>query len=198
MITASELATRLGVSRGRVSQMVAEGKLDGCFKGEGRARRFDPQLAAAALNQRLDIGQQVGNGAQARAARAALSRPAGVATEGLLPPTDDDNYKLYRTEKAREEAIRLRRQNRLEEGTAVLAAEAARETARALQAELTAVDAWVSTLARTLADTAGIDYLEARATIRASWRDHREKRAAALRIQADTATPTDAEAEADL
>lgn len=197
MVTGSELARKLGVTRGRVSQWVAEGKLDGCFKGAGHQRRFDPEAAAAALNRSLDQGQQLGNGAASRAARAALAQGEAKPTDGLLPIGDEHDYQLHRAAKVREEVRRLARQNALEEGTAVLAAEAARETARALQQEIASVDAWVNDAARRLADELGIDYLQARATLRASWRDHREARAAALRTQAASATETAAETEAN-
>ena len=56
-MNATQLATELGITKGRVSQYVSEGKLDGCFTGDGRARRFDVGKVRAALDQRLDPGQ---------------------------------------------------------------------------------------------------------------------------------------------
>ena len=37
-VNATTLAQRLGVSKARISQYVAQGTLAGCFTGEGRAR----------------------------------------------------------------------------------------------------------------------------------------------------------------
>lgn len=197
MITASELARQLGVSRGRVSQLVSEGKLDGCYSGEGHGRRFDLEAAAAALNRRLDQGQQLGNGSASRAARRAIARPADPRPDTELPLGDQHDYQLHRAAKVREEARRLRRQNMLEEGTAVLASDAARHAASALQAEIAATDAWLNDVAREISDEKGTDYLETRAILRASWRRHREHREAALRVIAETATETEAEAKAN-
>ena len=52
-LNTTELAARLAVSKARVSQYVSEGKLDGCYVGEGRARRFDLDKVATALGRRL-------------------------------------------------------------------------------------------------------------------------------------------------
>lgn len=67
MITASELAKTLGISRQRVHQYVQAGKLDGCFSGAGSLRRFDLAKSAEALGKRLDPGQLMGNGAATKA-----------------------------------------------------------------------------------------------------------------------------------
>ena len=47
-VNATTLAQRLGVSKARISQYVAQGTLAGCFTGEGRARRFDLDLVQKA------------------------------------------------------------------------------------------------------------------------------------------------------
>ena len=72
-VTASALAIKLGVSRGRISQFVREGKLAECFTGVGRNRRFDLEKSACALGHRLDAGQLMGNGAGTRAALDAIA-----------------------------------------------------------------------------------------------------------------------------
>ena len=63
LLTATQLAKKLDVTRGRISQYVSAGKLDGCFSGSGRQRRFDLDKVKAALQHRLDPGQMMGNGA---------------------------------------------------------------------------------------------------------------------------------------
>lgn len=68
LLNSGDLAKALNVSKGRVSQYVSEGKLAGCYSGDGRARRFDLAKAAAALGRQLHPGQMMGNGAQTRAA----------------------------------------------------------------------------------------------------------------------------------
>ena len=49
MATGSELARIFGVSKQRVHQWVKEGKLNGCYTGEGHFRRFDLGKCAEAL-----------------------------------------------------------------------------------------------------------------------------------------------------
>uniref|UniRef100_UPI0035AD9C30 hypothetical protein n=1 Tax=Paenirhodobacter enshiensis TaxID=1105367 RepID=UPI0035AD9C30 len=67
-LTTTELAVRLGLSKGRISQYVSEGKLAGCYRGDGRSRRFDLAAATAALGRGLDLGQMTGNGLNTRRA----------------------------------------------------------------------------------------------------------------------------------
>ena len=88
----TQLANELGISKGRVSQWVSEGKLDGCYTGDGRARRFDVEKVRAALQHRLDPGQLLGNGADTRRrlredeARPEADAPAAPPQrEGELP-----------------------------------------------------------------------------------------------------------------
>ncbi len=71
-IRASELAGKLGLSRGRISQLVRDGVFDGCFRGSGRDRRFDLDKCAAAYHK-LDPGQRLGNGAKTQKAIARIA-----------------------------------------------------------------------------------------------------------------------------
>jgi len=84
-LSSSELAATLKVSKARVSQYVSERKLEGCYSGEGRARRFDLAKVAVALGRTLDPGQMMGNGA---ATKSALRRI--VPLPGLGPDQDDE------------------------------------------------------------------------------------------------------------
>ena len=62
-ITKGEFARRRGVSPGRVSQWLSEGKISGAaIIGEGRAALIDEVLACEQLGLRLDTGQRTGNG----------------------------------------------------------------------------------------------------------------------------------------
>ncbi|MBP1806471.1 hypothetical protein [Rubellimicrobium aerolatum] len=211
MVRASELAERLSVSRARVSQYVADGKLAGCYVGEGQARRFDSDKCFEALGRRLDPGQMMGNGAGTRQALAVqremgeqapprmlpLPPPTGGgATE--LPAGDGDRYELARTLKAEEEARRLRRQNLEAEGTFVLAAEAARQTQRLIAQEVAEFETVLREASRRVADELGVDYKSVRQILVATWRGHRAHRSEALVQAADAADLTPAEGEADV
>src|SRR5690606_17526752 len=132
----------LSVSKARISQYVSEGKLDGCYTGTGRSRRFDLDKVAIALGRSLHPGQMMGNGASTREslrninAEEVSAAPRQQRSDAPLPVGDADRYEMARTLKAEEEARRLRRQNMAEEGTWVLASEVERHTARAMGQEI--------------------------------------------------------------
>jgi hypothetical protein len=207
-LSSSELADTLKVSRGRVSQYVKEGKLEGCYQGNGRDRRFDLVKVASALGRSLDPGQMMGNGAETRRQLGRIAplpglgpdsdaddeplpqpaqKPAVQKADTELAPNDPTRYELARTQKAEEEARALRRRNAEAEGTMVLASEAAQQVTKLIGREVQAMEAVLQTGARAIADKLGVDYREARAILTGVWRDHRARRATELSAEAATA-----------
>lgn len=229
LLNSGDLAKALNVSKGRVSQYVSEGKLAGCFTGDGRARRFDLDKAATALGRQLHPGQMLGNGAGTRAAirtvvqrkdtgpvQGQLGRDAGIERTGdddddsapiparlqrdggELTPRDPDRYDLARTQKAEEEARRLRRLNAEAEGTFVLAAEVERQVARMLSQEVAEIEAVLRDGARKVADKLGVDFKAVRQLLMEQWRSHRASRATALQDQANGSGPSADEVAGDI
>jgi transcriptional regulator with XRE-family HTH domain len=204
-VNATELAKVLGLTKGRISQYVSSGQLDGCFTGTGRARRFDLAASARALNRRLDKGQLMGNGATTRKRLRDIedsdqgqalpqARPASPPQEsGQLGGEDPDRYELARTLKAEEEARRLRRQNAEAEGHFVLASEVQAQVARQIGQEIAEVETMLRDAARRVADDFGVDYREVRQLLVQTWRAHRGQRATTGAAQADAAALSDAE-----
>lgn len=206
-LSGAQLAEQLGVSRARVSQLVSEGKLDGCFTGDGRLRRFDLSKAKAALLGRLDKGQMLGNGAATK--RALRDIPddlpdpaqvvlARVQRDGVLAPTDPDRYELARIESAEQDARRKRRDNERDEGKWVLAEAAEREAARLVAKEIGQFEAVLRDAARAVADKLGVDYREVRAILLTEWRAHRKTRSESLRDKASAVTMAEDERAADV
>jgi hypothetical protein len=200
----TELAKQLSVSKGRVSQYVKAGKLDGCFDGEGRQRRFDVQKCATALGKRLDPGQMMGNGSGTQKAITTITEdgtlvpsehPAGAAK---LPSEDDDAYKMARTQIAMEDARTKRRNNAVGEGTYVLASEVAHQTRKQIAQEVAEFESVLRDGARRIADELGVDFKEARAILIDMWRSHRERRTKMLEVAAGKAEATEEEKEADI
>jgi hypothetical protein len=220
LLSSSQLAGVLQVTPTRVGQYVREGKLTGCFTGEGRARRFDLDKVATALGRRLHPGQMMGNGAATRQAiRNVVTTPAAprliehdeddddgdgddvplpaakpARDGGELTPRDPDRYELARTQKAEEEARRLRRMNAEAEGTYVLAAEVERQVARMLAQEIAEFEAVLRDGSRRVADKLGVDFKAVRQLMMEQWRGHRAGRTEVLQAQADAADLTPAEA----
>ncbi|ODM46141.1 hypothetical protein A9320_27015 [Ruegeria sp. PBVC088] len=205
-LTATQLATKLDLSKGRISQLVTEGKLDGCYKGDGRSRRFDLAACANALNRKLDPGQLMGNGARTRQALREIEEtdspteaPQDVPERDSAPlrTTDQARYEMARTLKAEEEARKLRRLNAQDDGTLVLAEQAGREARRALAAELAQFENVLRNAARAVADKMGVDFKTARQIMIDVWREHRSARAQQLDQEAEAAEMVPEEQDAD-
>lgn len=203
-VNQARLAELLQLTPARISQLTSAGRLAGCFEGEGRARRYDPEKVAARLQGVLDPGQKLGNGAQTmRAAQAILSDappPAAKApkTDGASAPGDSDSYQLLREQKLAEETKKLRRQNDLDAGTLVLASEVERQVAKVLRQEIAEVEEMLRRGARAVADRLGVDFRTVRQILNETWRAQRQTRSDVLAGQADTAQMTEAEQEADI
>lgn len=208
LLTASELAARLGVSKGRVSQYVSGGQLAGCYSGDGRNRRFDVAKCAMALGKRLDAGQMMGNGSATKRSIVDLMTqadedtpakpPQRQRTDGPVALTDPDRYELARIDKAEQEARRLRRQNAQEEGLYVLASEVERQVARVVGQEVAEVETVLREAARAVADALGVDFKAVRKVLMDKWREHRAARVEVLSAEADAAGMTDAERDGDI
>lgn len=190
--TAKELAGALSVSKSRVSQMVAEGKLAGCFTGEGRQRRFDPVKAARALNMTTDFGQSLGNGSAGRAARAEIlgGTPPDAKPDTVLPRHDPDTAALLQEQIKAEDLKTKRRRNAQEDGTAILASAAAAQITAAIAQINADIAQMLNQAARTIADEFDVDFSAAKATLKRVHREHREKQAALAAKRAGAATFT--------
>lgn len=209
LITSSELATTLKVSKARVSQYVSEGKLGGCYSGDGRARRFDLGKVAIALGRQLHPGQMLGNGAATRRVLADLplmdegdddasivktsARDGGALTSG-----DPSRYELAKIQKAEEEARKLRRQNAEAEGLYTLSAEVALQTARLIGQEIAEFETVLRDGARRVADKLGVDFKVVRQLLVEEWRAKRAGRAVQLEAAAEIAELSEIERAGDI
>jgi len=99
IVTKGHFAELIGVSPGRVSQMISEGKIGPeALDGEGRSARIRVEQARAHLRERTDLGQRLGNGMATRldgqlplmppprlAVGARESAPQQAGAEGVNP-----------------------------------------------------------------------------------------------------------------
>ena len=197
-VNATTLAAMIGVTKSRISQLVADGRLEGAYSGYGRDRRFDPVKAAQLLDVKLDAGQALGNGASAASARRDLisgERPADRRpTANAAPPSaeeaDTARYQRARTEQAEIETMLKRRRLAEEDGRWVLASEVERATRAALAAEIAQVESMLRDGARQAADELGVDYRALKAILLEQWRRHRARRRDELAEQAGDAELT--------
>lgn len=203
-LNTTELAARLSVSKARISQYVSEGKLNGCFSGDGRGRRFNVVKVAEALGKQLDLGQMTGNGLGTRRALrdiedgAAPPAAVGPRDGSELPQRDPDRLELATIQIKEEEARRRRRDNERDEGRWVLAEEVQRQSARAVSREIGQFETVIRDAARAVADQFGVDFREVRKVMMDQWRQHRGNRRDELRAEAEGVTTSDAEKAANI
>ena len=201
-LTNAELAARLGVSKGRVSQWVKEGKLRGCYHGDGRARRYDLNACLVALGRNLDTAQGLGNGRKTLNAIGTIDDPTPPAfeeSEDAEPVSDSvkARYDLARTMRIEEQARAARYQNGLLDGSLVLATEVEREVLAQIGQEIAAFENVLRRCAQAVADAHDLKSAEVRKTMLEIWRGHRRERAEAATGRADAAHATQAEKDAD-
>lgn len=204
-VRAIDLAGALGLTKGRISQLVREGKLDGCYTGDGLHRRFDAQAAAAALDRSLDPGQMLGNGAATkRAIKAVLQGPPATESDKIAAPVpqpkgeamaadDPDQYKLLREANAAEDLRAKRRNNAVYEGQYVLASEVEQQVARILAQVMAETEVFIKDVAQAIGDKLGIDKRQVRQIIVDAWRENRRTQAQHMASAADGADLTEAE-----
>ena len=128
LATKGDFAKLVNVSPGRVSQMIAEGKIADCLVGEGREQRIDVDKAIEKLKIRTDPGQRMGNGAATRLDIVPHAAPVAQ------PPTvaDDLDIRLKKERLAQAEAQnrKLREEEKARVGTSVAAEHVRAETAK--------------------------------------------------------------------
>ena len=106
VVRKSEFAEMRGVSAGRVSQWISEGKISGpALVGEGRAAQINVAVATAQLRDRLDVSQRFGlNGVSTR-----LEEPAPPIAVGEALPAPDTVEAKIKAEKLRQTQLMTRR-----------------------------------------------------------------------------------------
>ncbi len=204
----TETAAALQLTKARISQLVSDGRLAGCYQGEGRARRFDLPKVAEALGRRLDPGQRLGNGAKTQTAVKAIQasnpdavRPAEPKPDSKPAPaeTAPTEYELARTRTALATAREAELRIAVKEGTYVLASAVANEVAGQMAQEIATIESQVLRAgARAIADENGLDFRAVHATLKATWRAYREKRRDAKSAEAEAAEMSDEEQERDV
>lgn len=88
VLTKGDFAREVGVSAGRVSQWIAEGKIGpDALDGEGRSAKIIVQRALEQIRARRDVGQSLGNGLQTKVFGGDVERGQDAAPAGASAPT---------------------------------------------------------------------------------------------------------------
>lgn len=216
-VTKSEFAEYLGVSAGRVSQMIKAGQIaPDSLAGAGRSARIIVERASADLRRNLDPSQSHGlNGMATRAALATRSTKtdgAAVPAQQALPiapsqdsgkasPTPpgpvDNTADLIGREKLRQAEIATRRMEReeaLEEGRFVLADEARAAIGSAASKMLATFESGLADMADAIAADHGLPPRDVLHTLTRSFRQIRETASRAFAGQREAILAAEAEA----
>ncbi|MFL9824361.1 hypothetical protein [Rhodoplanes sp. SY1] len=206
VISKGAFAQLIGVSAGRVSQYIREGKLDGAaLVGEGRGAGIRVAVAQEQLRRRLDIGQRLGNGIGTRLAPPAAATDATAAPADVLPfaappapPTAPVGSAVdpidERIRQAKLEGIERENRKRAEEeaaraGRYVLADQTRAEMVRLARDMLTVFEGALVDLATAIAARHQLQQRDVLHALRAEFRTIRAKAAAAARARAAELPP---------
>ncbi len=103
-VSKGEFAGLCGVTPGRVSQWISEGKMTAeALEGQGPRAKVRVAVAQAQLRRHLDIGQRLGNGLKTR-----LRAPLANESAGAPPVLVDTVEEQIKREKLREMEFRNR------------------------------------------------------------------------------------------
>ncbi|WP_248447261.1 hypothetical protein [Sinorhizobium meliloti] len=194
-MTKGAFAAHIGVSAGRISQYIAEGKIYGeALEGDGRSAKIRPAIARQQLQKTLEPSQRFGaNGVailKSAAAQPAL-RLASSDSASAPPPrlnfTDDVADQLA-AERLRQQQIttaRLEREEALEVGRYMLTDEARRQTVRAVSEAFKVMEQGIPEMAKAIAAQFGVPMHDATHTLLKAFREVRAKKAAGFRSLID-------------
>ena len=188
LVSKGDFARLINVSPGRVSQMIAEGKIGpDALDGEGRNARIRANLARRQIADRTDLGQRFGNGLDTQ-----LDFGAPPAAAGRPQPTSDPvaeaimNERLLSLRLARERAT----EDRLAEQGRYVRADITQAAMTKMAASLlTIFEGGLADLAAALAAKHGLVQRDVLHQLRTEFRTVRVKALEALRRDMTTVPP---------
>jgi hypothetical protein len=196
LVTKSEFARRRNVSPGRVSQWIAEGKIDGsALVGTGRDQRICESVAVEQLRRRTDAGQRLGNGITTRLdpiAPTVTSSPvvsvplveAPLAPESPATMLRDDvasKIQLAKLEQLERANRREAEEDALAAGTYVLGEEVLKEKVKMLRDVISSMDGALPDFANVIASRFNLPPRDVIHLLRTEFRKVRERIAALAR-----------------
>lgn len=194
-MTKGAFAAHIGVSAGRISQYIAEGKIYGdALEGDGRSAKIRPAIARQQLQKTLEPSQRFGaNGA-------AILKPSAGQSALQLAPSDgasappprltftDDVADQLAAERLRQQQIttaRLEREEALEVGRYMRTDDARRQTVRAVSEAFKVMEQGIPEMAKAIAAQFGVPMHDATHALLKVFREVRAKKAASFRTSAD-------------
>jgi hypothetical protein len=210
IVTKGRFAEISGVSPGRVSQWISEGKIPpSAMVGEGRSARIRVDEARASLDRSLDLTQRLGLNGKARVADV-QAVPVASFPSG---PGLDEQIRMEVLEQRKIDTRRMMREEALSAGTLVQARDVSLATDKIVGRMLTAVDQAIVEMATAVVEMVTEAQLAAAGTetagpaplarrdvemvLRRIWREQRTRQAPTFAAEAAAAEP-ETEVEIDL
>lgn len=193
VLSKSEFAAHIGVTPGRISQMIAEGKISGpAIRGEGRAARIVVDVAKRQIGDRTDVGQRFGNGLDTRLDVGGGEAPPVQTTIGptnAVRESRDPLAEQIKTEKLRQLQFTTRRQaeeERARAGLYVRADQTAASMARLAGGMITVFEGGLGDLAQAISARFQIPTRDVAHLLRTEFSGLRSKAAAEARRHSET------------
>jgi hypothetical protein len=201
LVSKGEFAKLANISPGRVTQLIAEGKIGrDALDGDGRAAKIRLEVALPQYHARRDPGQATGNGAHARTVLPAM--PAQVPSAPELPatplsapqqapsalPISDpvaDRIQRERLEQERIKTERMKREEAESAGRYILAEEARAEMIRAASSVLRIVEGGISDMATAISGRFGVPQRDVLHELTRAFREIRTRAAMENRLAAE-------------
>jgi hypothetical protein len=201
VVSKADYARLKNVSAPRVSQWIAQGKIDGdAIEGEGRGAKIRVAIADQQLRDRLDMSQRSGNGLSTRLGGEDV--PASTALPLSAPsvgPTNAADSLEVQFKRQRLEAIKRDNRKRAEEeearaGRFVDSEAAAAQMASLAGRTITIIEAALPEIAAAMAAKFSLPQRDFLHLLRAEFRNVRERAAQSLKVTA-MAMPENVEVE---
>lgn len=183
-LSKGEFAAMMGVSPGRVSQWISEGKItaDAMF-GTGHRARIYPDVARQQVSGRTDPGQRFGNGLPTalQAERAGSAAPPPADQLPLVQParnTVADQIAATQLEKLQQQVRKGAEEERARRGIYTPTSEVRRALGRLASDLMTAIEGGLPEVANSLAAKFSVPNRDVLHELRAAFRQIRERAAA--------------------
>lgn len=193
IVSKGEYARLKGVTPGAVSHWIRAGRIDGpALQGFGRSAKIVVAIADRQLRERLDPGQQLGNGKATHTPTAPVSAPPDAAAPAQpvpLPAGTDAQARIQhaRAEQAELDLERARRRHAAEQGRYMETDPARTAWSCELAELLHGIERWLPELAERLAAERTTDARALTLALSREWRRFRGERARMMQSRADGA-----------
>jgi hypothetical protein len=194
-----DFAAHIGVTKGRISQMIASRMIDGeAIRGEGRSARIVVEKAVEQIRTRRHVGQALGNGLGTRlddvAAPAAETPPAPEPKPPALTLTKPDDtaslIQLERLEQERRKNRQAERDEAIANGKLVAGEELQRQVAKASQTVVNTFSGMAPDIANAIAAKFELPQRDVLHLVRQVMREKRLGAATALKTEAEALPET--------